>query len=123
MSAAPSPVRRCIAVASHGRRCQQSPFRGSPYCWHHLQSRKVPAPSRTRTASPAITAAPAPETLPVIDPMTAATRLVRELNREALSALVDFVDASRDGSLTLRRESGEVVVDTHAARSARTTVN
>lgn len=59
----------------------------------------------------------------MIDPMTAATRLVRELNREALSALVDFVDASRDGSLTLRRESGEVVVDTHAARSARTTVN
>ena len=41
-----SPVTRCIAVAGHGKRCQQSPFRGSPYCWHHLQSRKVPAPSR-----------------------------------------------------------------------------
>ena len=55
--------------------------------------------------------------------MTAATRLARGLNRDALSALVDFIEASRDGSLTLRRESGEVVVDTHAARSARTTVN
>ena len=54
--------------------------------------------------------------------MTAATRLARGLNRDALSALVDFIEASRDGSLTLRRESGEVVVDTHAARSARATV-
>lgn len=39
-------VSRCVAIASHGRRCQQSPFRGSPFCWHHMRSRKVFAPSR-----------------------------------------------------------------------------
>lgn len=44
---------RCVAVAAHGRRCQQSPFRGGPYCWHHTQSRKIPAPSRVAAgASP-----------------------------------------------------------------------
>jgi len=37
---------RCVAIAAHGKRCQQSPFRGSPYCWHHTQSRKIWAPSR-----------------------------------------------------------------------------
>src|SRR6185436_5562119 len=30
-------VSRCVAIAAHGKRCQQSPFRGSPYCWHHTQ--------------------------------------------------------------------------------------
>ena len=35
-----------MAIAAHGKRCQQSPFRGSPYCWHHTQSRKIWAPSR-----------------------------------------------------------------------------
>jgi hypothetical protein len=39
-------VSRCVAIAAHGKRCQQSPFRGSPYCWHHTQSRKIWAPSR-----------------------------------------------------------------------------
>jgi hypothetical protein len=39
-------VNRCIAVAAHGRRCQQTTYRGGPYCWHHTQSRKVWAPSR-----------------------------------------------------------------------------
>ena len=53
-----STVDRCIAVAAHGRRCQQSTYRGGPYCWHHTQSRKVPAPSRTRSPQrpPAATA-------------------------------------------------------------------
>lgn len=123
MSADPSPVRRCIAVASHGRRCQQSPFRGSPYCWHHLQSRKVPAPSRIRAASPVVTASPAVEALPAMDPMTAAARLVRGLNHEALSALVEFAEATRDGSLTLRKDHGAISVEAPAPRSARTAVH
>ena len=49
---AESAVSRCVAVAAHGKRCQQTPFRGSPYCWHHTQSRKVWAPSRVRPALP-----------------------------------------------------------------------
>lgn len=119
MSAEPSPVRRCIAVASHGRRCQQSPFRGSPYCWHHLQSRKVPAPSRMRASGPVVTVTATPDPLPSIDPMTAAARLVRGLDRDALSALVAFAESSRDGAVTVRRVSGEVTVDVATPRSAR----
>lgn len=113
-----SPVRRCIAVASHGRRCQQSPFRGSPYCWHHLQSRKVPAPSRPRAVTPLVAARPADETLPSIDPMTAAARLVHGLDRTTLAALVAFVESPRDGAITIRRIGGIVgAIDASAGRA------
>ncbi len=31
-----SPVmKRCQAVAAHGRRCMQTPYVTSPFCWHH----------------------------------------------------------------------------------------
>ncbi len=26
---------RCAAVAAHGRRCLQTPYLTSPFCWHH----------------------------------------------------------------------------------------
>src|SRR4051812_27835865 len=63
-----SPVRRCVAVAAHGKRCQQTPFRGSPYCWHHTQSRKVWAPSRVRPVVPPKPVAAAPEPVPPAPP-------------------------------------------------------
>lgn len=28
-------ISRCKAVAAHGRRCMQTPFMTSPFCWHH----------------------------------------------------------------------------------------
>ena len=113
-----SPVRRCIAVASHGRRCQQSPFKGSPYCWHHLQSRKVPAPSRPRAMTPVVTATPDASGLPSIDPVAVAARLAHGLDRATLSALVAFVESPRDGTITLRRDAGEVSVDIGAGARA-----
>jgi hypothetical protein len=30
-----STINRCQAVATHGRRCRQTPFMTSPFCWHH----------------------------------------------------------------------------------------
>lgn len=74
-------------------------------------------------ATPVVTASPMADALPAIDPMTAAARLVRGLNHEALSALVEFAEASRDGSLTLRRERGQISVEAPAPRAARAAVH
>ena len=31
-----SPItKRCQAMAAHGRRCMQTPYMTSPFCWHH----------------------------------------------------------------------------------------
>jgi hypothetical protein len=94
-------VSRCVAVAAHGRRCQQSPFRGSPYCWHHTQSRKVWAPSRPLAAGgpvrlvedQEIVAPPAPPELTAAEIATAA-RLFRGLGPERAQALLSFLDGS-----------------------------
>lgn len=102
-----SPVRRCVAVASHGKRCQQSPFRGSPYCWHHLQSRKVPAPSRPLRVAPQPPVEVA--ALPVVDRMALAVRLAHSLGSDALAELVTFVEDRRDGTLVMVKEDGGVV--------------
>ena len=101
-----SPVRRCVAVASHGKRCQQSPFRGSPYCWHHLQSRKVPAPSRPFRVAPQ---PPEVAALPIVDRMALAVRLAHSLGTNELAELVTFIEDRRDGTLVLLKEDGRVV--------------
>lgn len=28
-------ISRCRAVAAHGKRCMQTPYMTSPFCWHH----------------------------------------------------------------------------------------
>ena len=28
-------INRCQAVAAHGRRCRQTPYLTSSFCWHH----------------------------------------------------------------------------------------
>ncbi|MGI9539884.1 MAG: hypothetical protein ACR2N6_07030 [Miltoncostaeaceae bacterium] len=96
---------RCVAVASHGRRCQQTPYRGSPYCWHHQKSRKLPAPSRVRAARPA----PVDE-VQVLDRPKAppAERLVAELGEEGVEEILDFLAADEDGSFLLERKQGVV---------------
>ena len=107
MDVSASPVRRCVAVAGHGKRCQQSPFRGSPYCWHHLQSRKVPAPSRPFRVAPQLPVEVA--ALPLVDRMALAVRLAHSLGADELAELVTFIEDRRDGTLVLLKEDGRVV--------------
>ncbi len=128
------PVSRCIAIAAHGRRCQQSPFRGSPYCWHHTQSRKVWPPSRPsssagrpgalddaahRDARDAVARAQADETHLRENGRAAAARLVDSLSAADLEILVAFLESGTDGSLALRRVGGHVVADVQAQRDAQ----
>jgi hypothetical protein len=97
-------VSRCVAVAAHGKRCQQSPFRGGPYCWHHMQSRKVWPPSRppgpppVRLVDSAPVAAAAAEPVgPAADDLDRAARLARALGPERVDALLRFVESGRGG--------------------------
>ncbi len=99
-----SPVTRCVAVAGHGKRCQQSPFRGSPYCWHHLQSRKVPAPSRPLHVAPPPDPDSEVTTLPVVDRMAAAVRLAHGLSVDEISEIIKFIEDRRDGTLVIVRD-------------------
>lgn len=115
-----SPVRRCVAVASHGRRCQQSPFRGSPYCWHHLQSRKLPATSRPmerRAGLPPLDDDPSATPVVSVDRAAIAVRLASQLDADTLTRLVAFAESRRDGDLLLSRDDGVLsVTETERAR-------
>lgn len=114
---------RCVAIAAHGKRCQQSPFRGSPYCWHHTQSRKIWAPSRPLGSGSSAKAVAPP---PVDDVVTRvperragdrraaravlesqAMRLAEALGPERVEELLDFLESPSDGAyLLVRDESG-----------------
>lgn len=115
-------VSRCVAIAAHGKRCQQSPFRGSPYCWHHTQSRKIWAPSRPLGSGSRTVDAP----LPLDDPGGApgedlrigadrragraehamARRLCDLLGAERVGELLDFLESPADGAYLLVRDEG-----------------
>lgn len=97
-------VSRCVAVASHGRRCQQTPYRGSPYCWHHQKSRKLPAPSRVGAARPV----PVGDVPDVVEPpkLPPAERLVAELGEDRVEEILGFLAADEDGSFLLERKQG-----------------
>lgn len=115
----PTSVDRCIAVAAHGRRCQQTTYRGSPYCWHHTQSRKVWAPSRMGAARPR--RAPDAGSLPasevpilageaVLDEraVVTATELARVLSPDQLTALHEFLRDEGDGVFRIDRAGGAI---------------
>jgi len=134
-------VSRCVAIAAHGKRCQQSPFRGSPYCWHHTQSRKIWAPSRP-LGSPA---APLPRTGgPAEHPPdderrtgtdrraradrrggwapeeAAALRLAEALGPARVEELLDFLENVRQGAFLVVKDDGGVFTERSVAeRPAR----
>lgn len=100
-----SSVNRCIAVAAHGRRCQQTTFRGSPYCWHHTQSRKLPAPSRVQ----ATRRRGGPVEI-VVEPVLAPLEVIaRDLSADQLDALARFLTGSESGTFVLDKQAGEIV--------------
>lgn len=116
-------VSRCIAIAAHGKRCQQSPFRGSPYCWHHTQSRKVWPPSRpsaTPGRSGTLEEAARRDAAEVADRardaelraagQVAARKLIDALDPASLAALLSFLEGEGDGSLTIARDAGGIAV-------------
>jgi hypothetical protein len=130
-------VSRCVAIAAHGKRCQQSPFRGSPYCWHHTQSRKIWAPSRPLGAgavpgSRGAGAAGAPGSVGADGRAdngaiaersaaeAAALRLADRLGPARVEELLDFLDSPADGAfLMVKDEAGLLTERSVSERPAR----
>ncbi|MGD9697263.1 MAG: hypothetical protein AB7V42_16570 [Thermoleophilia bacterium] len=129
---------RCIAIAAHGKRCQQSPFKGSPYCWHHTHSRKVWAPSRPRgsaaRASEVVSAnaaaeagdavAPATERRPAVErrgtrraELAQAERLVRALGESRVTELLEFLEAPTTGAYLLIRDETGLITERSVSES------
>jgi hypothetical protein len=115
-------VSRCVAIAAHGKRCQQSPFRGSPYCWHHTQSRKVWAPSRPLSATAsrerAARAEETAEAAPRVDEAFA-VRLAGALGPEKAAELLAFLEGPDDGAYLLVKDDGGLLSE--HSRSPRPT--
>ena len=104
-------VSRCVAIAAHGKRCQQSPFRGSPYCWHHTQSRKVWAPSRPLTSGAGrervaerAEGVPGEATRTRLDDDTMVRRVAAALGPDRLAELLEFLESPDDGAYLLVRD-------------------
>ena len=117
-------VSRCVAIAAHGKRCQQSPFRGSPYCWHHTQSRKVWAPSRPLGAASGRERGARVEAETVVvrklDDETILRRVAEGLGSEKLAELAAFLDSPDDGAyLLVKDESGLLSERSVSERPAR----
>ncbi|MFN8122434.1 MAG: hypothetical protein U0237_08400 [Thermoleophilia bacterium] len=109
-----STVNRCIAIAAHGRRCQQTTYRGGPYCWHHTQSRKVWPPSRVSARQPraAKPVAPAPVEVPALrvePPLPPLERISQALTDDQLEELAEFLSGRSFGTFRIRKADGEVV--------------
>lgn len=84
----PGKVNRCIAIAAHGRRCQQTAHGESPYCWHHSRARqRSGAPDAPRTAPPR---SHAPE-----------ARLAALLGPEGSARLVAFLETGKPGRVRI----------------------
>lgn len=131
---------RCVAIAAHGKRCQQSPFRGSPYCWHHTQSRKIWAPSRPLgTAAPPQRTGGPPEPAGEDERRTgtdrrtradrragwapeeaAALRLAEVLGPARVEELLDFLESVVEGAyLIVKEETGVFTERSVAEQPAR----
>jgi hypothetical protein len=121
-------VSRCVAIAAHGKRCQQSPFRGSPYCWHHTQSRKIWAPSRPLGAAPRpagpVDGVRLDERRANVDRRTgedrragraaqeaAARRLAGALGPARVEEMLGFLESDADGAYLLVRDEGGLITE------------
>ena len=96
-------MNRCIAIAAHGRRCQQTSHGASDFCWHHGHAE--------RRADRAVTGRP-PE-----------TRLATLLGPEGTARLVAFLESGKPGRVRLpagpERTGVEVRRDPGPGRSSR----
>lgn len=79
---------RCKAVAAHGKRCMQTPYVTSPFCWHHtaradrdaLRSESLRGDDHSKVS---------------------ADRIVRMLSEDQLVQIEQFLNAGGEGALPL----------------------
>ncbi len=91
-----SPVmKRCQAVAAHGRRCMQTPYVTSPFCWHHTARADRDGLRR--------------EGLRNVDPTkVSADRIISVLGAARVAEIVNIIEAEGPDAIRIERVSHAV---------------
>ena len=87
-----SPImKRCQAVAAHGRRCMQTPYMTSPFCWHHTARADREALRGDHVAK------------------AEADRIISVLGDAKVAELVEFIAAEGADHIVLERNGDEII--------------
>ena len=92
-----SPImKRCQATAQHGRRCMQTPYMTSPFCWHHTARADREGLRR--------------EGLRNDDTTTVSIeRIVSVLGDAKVAELVEFLEAEGADTVRIERNGDEII--------------
>jgi hypothetical protein len=97
-------INGCKAVAAHGRRCVQTPFMTSPFCWHHT----------ARTDRDALRH----ETMRSEDhAKVSIDRIVRILGDREVTEIAEFLESGDQGEIRIERRGDQIVARTERAAS------
>ena len=100
-----SPImKRCQATAQHGRRCMQTPYMTSPFCWHHTARADRDALRREGLRNEDST-------------KVSADRIISVLGDAKVAELVNFLDAEGADAVRIERDGDEIIA--RADTSAR----
>ncbi len=91
-----SPImKRCQAVAAHGRRCMQTPYVTSPFCWHHTARADRDGLHR--------------EGLRNVDPTkVSADRIISVLGAARVAEILNIIEAEGPDAIRIERVSHAV---------------
>ncbi len=91
-----SPImKRCQAVAAHGRRCMQTPYVTSPFCWHHTARADRDGLRR--------------EGLRNVDPTkVSADRIISVLGAARVAEILNIIEAEGPDAIRIERVSHAV---------------
>ena len=92
-----SPImKRCQATAQHGRRCMQTPYMTSPFCWHHTARADRDALRREGLRNDDTT-------------KVSAERIVSVLGDAKVAELVDFLESEGAATVRIERSGDEII--------------
>ena len=92
-----SPImKRCQATAQHGRRCMQTPYMTSPFCWHHTARADRDALRREGLRNDDTT-------------KVSIERIVSVLGDAKVAELVEFLEAEGANTVRIERNGDEII--------------
>ena len=92
-----SPImKRCQATAQHGRRCMQTPYMTSPFCWHHTARADRDALRREGLRND--------DTNKV-----SVERIISVLGDAKVAELVDFLQTEGAAAVRIERNGDEII--------------
>ena len=92
-----SPImKRCQATAQHGRRCMQTPYMTSPFCWHHTARADRDALRREGLRNNDTT-------------KVSIERIVSVLGDAKVAELVEFLEAEGADTVRIERNGDEII--------------